>query len=127
MKTAEITNNKMSNIEPPSPITAEPNMTERYVAAYMILFNKKPEWRQAEIENAADPNIPMNRHSTEFSKEVIELAESEEEGAVNEIDAFVVNLRLIEKTANNVPTLGTTPSAELPSKIKGFMPPFKFN
>ena len=40
-----------------------------------------------------------------FAKEVVEMAESEDEGISNEIDSFVVSLRLLQDVANNVPDI----------------------
>lgn len=115
----------MPNIEPPDPVTADPTDTERYMAAFLILFDKKPSWRQKEIDINADSKLPMNRWSSEFSKEVIELAESQFEPLINEVDAFVVNLRLLEKTANNVPEIA---KAEETFMEEAEPPvPFKFN
>ena len=92
-RNAKALNNKMPNIEPPNQMTAEPTSEERYTAAFLILFDKKPEYRQIEIEARED-----NRCNRVFAKEVVE-------GISNEIDSFVVSLRLLQDVANNVPDI----------------------
>ena len=99
-RNAKSLNNKMPNIEPPNQMTAEPTSEERYTAAFLILFDKKPEYRQIEIEARED-----NRWNRVFAKEVVEMAESEDEGISKEIDSFVVSLRLLQDVANNVPDI----------------------
>jgi hypothetical protein len=103
-------------------------MAERYMAAWMILFDKLNDFQKEKIEQNKD-----KYRCRDFAREVIRMAESEEENVVNEVDAFVVSMRLTmnAKTPNNKAERKPLPTAEEMQEAADQMGieerPFKFN
>ena len=104
----------------PQSVSAEPSMAERYMAAWMILFDKLDDFQKEKIEANKD-----KYRCRDFAREVIRMAESEDEDIKNEVDAFVVSMRLTMNAKPRNIAEESVPPTTTENKTEGL--PFNFN